>query len=334
MTPSLLCSSLSCDGAFFKECGVSMAPGGAMKCRCWLSVDLMFPWVVKPAALLLLLRSGEAGALRWFQCTLRSSSGVVALPWTKRGLRHVALEMVTIDDPMVNGLLLFLCCNAQLMNLAYHGGAVGLRAFFPKAVEFFGVYEVECAPLQPPTGGPSHDYLLHANPPKRLSETDGVICALAAFTSMVGCPCKSQCDLIRWCAAGCWNSKTFFGIGCLMLLLTRKTILPFSSYTPQTVVRCELSVRLSAGIPVARVGALFGVFGSRCSRCSLTTACESLPRDWRLRKQAHAAGCRFLAPCPCVFVNPPGPLSLLHGVIVPSVCVFGSYAMDQRSGDG
>ena len=49
-----------------------------------------------------------------FHCLLRTGEGsgdalvVVALPWTKTGARYGAQEIVTIDDPMINGLLFYL----------------------------------------------------------------------------------------------------------------------------------------------------------------------------------------------------------------------------------
>ena len=75
--------------------------------------------------------------MRWFQLSLGSSSGVVALPWTKSGARHGAQEIVTIDDPMVNCLFLNLRSGAEPEDLVYPAGAVGLRAFFPNAVDFW-----------------------------------------------------------------------------------------------------------------------------------------------------------------------------------------------------
>ena len=113
-----------------------MVHGGAMRSHAaqlpsllkffWLSVAASWG-EVRLAALLLfaircLLRTGEAVGLRWIQLSLGSRSGVVALQWTKR-----VQGIVTIDDPVVNGLLLYLRNGVGPMVLVYPGGAVGLR---------------------------------------------------------------------------------------------------------------------------------------------------------------------------------------------------------------
>ena len=86
-------------------------------------------------------------------------SGEVALPWTGSGARHGAQEIVTTDDPMVNGLLLYLRNRVELEDLVYPACSTGLRAFFPKAVDLFSVHDLD---------GATHDYLLHANLPKTI----------------------------------------------------------------------------------------------------------------------------------------------------------------------
>ena len=94
-----------------------------------------------------------------FHCLLRTGEGsgdalvVVALPWTKTGARYGAQEIVTIDDPMINGLLFYLRNGVEPEDLVHLVGAMGLRAFFPKAVDFFSLHDLDLRPYSLRRGG-------------------------------------------------------------------------------------------------------------------------------------------------------------------------------------
>ena len=82
----------------------------------------------------------------------------------KSGARHGAQKIVTIDDPMVNGFLLYLRNGVEPRDLVHPAGAIGLRAFFSKAVDFFLLHDLD----RLRRSGATHDFLLHANLPKTI----------------------------------------------------------------------------------------------------------------------------------------------------------------------
>ena len=139
--------------------------------------------------------------LRWFQLSLSSKSGVVALPWTAgRG----AQEIVTIYDPMVNR------SGVEPEDLVYPAGAIGLR-FIPKGSGLL---------VAPRPGTCDHTVFAEAVPrtitsctqlcPKRSSEAGGAICDLPASTPTMASPCKRKFTWIIWCTPGYSNSKNIF----------------------------------------------------------------------------------------------------------------------------
>ena len=107
-----------------------------------------------------ILRTEEILSARTHQFTLSAEGrGVMALPWTKSGMRKGAQEFVTIDDLCIGRLLLRMIASVNAGSLLLQGSQHEFRQFFCQAAARLLLPHVGYRPYSLRRGGATHDYL-------------------------------------------------------------------------------------------------------------------------------------------------------------------------------
>ena len=119
------------------------------------------------AALLVLgyhccLRTNEMLSVKREDLALGSDfKGVLALPWTKKGQRHGARELVSIDDCGVGLLIAAAAGSLAGRQHVLQGDSRSFRRFFDRALKALGLSELRFRPYSLRRGGATFDFLSH-----------------------------------------------------------------------------------------------------------------------------------------------------------------------------